>query len=720
MLQSSRASKKHQKIQNIFLHFILFISISRTVFQVRAFSIDKWLKNDKIVLYNYNESGDFLNQYILDEIDCITNSGKPSQYKIRNHIVKHEYVVFVRDDSVSKLFGCAVMKLAKGIDSMIAHIVLCNDEAKSFVNDFAGFDVLSATGEEAAFRERVIFYDGIDQFVHSGVQFTFDGVRIVTSVDASNTKYDNAEVRQAYICDMRKILEFCYNHNIAKLVHSSVIPDIQDLPNGMVSIAEREYEFYAAQFGAESREQFVLDVEEEFRKYAIDGMNIVASRSAHIFGPTCENSYINEIINSFKTDHCVNVDTADHNQYFDLNYIRYVTAVIFYMFKKCKKGNIYHLAQFSATPYSVGISAYDNLFEYGAKLDCENGEFKPASFRRLCNKKIYAMSPKLHMLNLADSIYRCVLSELDVEYKKDAELFNYDGKLDLVKKIEVDMMQEIKRICEKHDIKYFLVGGSLLGAVRHKGFIPWDDDLDFGMLREDFEKFKKVAPAELSPRYAYQSYQTEPDSHYIFDKIRLRDTFFTTKFSNRFEIENGLFIDILIYDRTAKSKWAQKCHINALRRWTRIMNIRWVNAPRKNVAYKASVIMLPFMRLVPMRLYHWFFNLMLKWYKHSNSPWVIDGVGQNIEKGAFPIEWLEETVDAPFENTTFPIPKGYDAYLRHWYGNNYMSLLPISARSSGHILNRIDLGPYVQEFGFKADRYHTASKSGELLDTYKE
>lgn len=661
-----------------------------------------------------------MNEYVFDEIDCIANYGRPSQHKIRNHMVNHEYVVFVGDDSVSKMFGCAVMKLAKGIDSIISHIVLCNDDAKEFVNDFAGFDVLEATGEEAVFGERVLFYNGVDAFVNSGVRFSLDGVRIATSLDASNAKYDDASVRQSYIENMRKILAFCSEHNIAKMVHTSIIPDIKSLPNGMVSIAEREYEFYASQFSKDSREQFVLDVEEELRPYAINDMNIVASRSAHVFGPTCKNEYIDRIIYDFKTDNCVNVDTADNSRYFDFNYIRYTAAMIFFLFKKCKRGNIYNLAQFKVTPYSLGIAAYDNLSEYGARLNCENNERKPATYRSLCNKKMYALAPNPNMLDLSDSIYRCVLAELDVEYKKDAELFNYDGKLDLVKKIEIDMMLEIKRICEKHNIKYFLVGGSLLGAVRHKGFIPWDDDLDFGMLREDFEKFKRVAPQELNPRYAYQSYQTEPNSHYIFDKIRLRDTFFTTKFSNRFEIENGLFIDILIYDRTAKSERAQKRHINALRRWTRIMNIRWVNVPRKNVAYKASVIMLPFMRLVPMKLYHMLFDTMLKWYKNSDSPWVIDGVGQNIEKGAFPIEWLEETVDAPFENTTFPIPKGYDEYLRHWYGNNYMSLLPISSRSSGHILNRIDLGPYIQEFGFNTDKYHTASKVGELLDTYEE
>jgi phosphorylcholine metabolism protein LicD len=180
-----------------------------------------------------------------------------------------------------------------------------------------------------------------------------------------------------------------------------------------------------------------------------------------------------------------------------------------------------------------------------------------------------------------------------------------------------------------------------------------------------------------------------------------------------FEIENGLFIDILIYDKTAKSPKLQKLHTDNLRRWTRLMNIRWVNKPRKNVAYKFSKYALPIMRLFPMKLYHMIYN-------HSSRKWAIDGVGQNIERGAFPIEWLEDTIDAEFENTTFPIPKGYDEYLRHWYGDNYMQLLPISTRNSGHTLKRIDLGSYATRFGFSDGKFHHAAKEGELFDYYDE
>lgn len=83
---------------------------------------------------------------------------------------------------------------------------------------------------------------------------------------------------------------------------------------------------------------------------------------------------------------------------------------------------------------------------------------------------------------------------------------------------QLDMAKEVKRICNKYNINYFMDSGTLLGAVRHKGFIPWDDDLDFGMLREDYEKFLKVAPTELNSKYFCRHGKMMMVSHMDFPK----------------------------------------------------------------------------------------------------------------------------------------------------------------------------------------------------------
>ena len=263
----------------------------------------------------------------------------------------------------------------------------------------------------------------------------------------------------------------------------------------------------------------------------------------------------------------------------------------------------------------------------------------------------------------------------------------------------MNIMREIDRICRENDIGYFLVGGSLLGAVRHKGFIPWDDDIDIGMLREDFEKFRRICPQLLASHLSYQSYTDEPTSHYIFDKVRLKDTYFSTKFSNRFsDIENGIFIDILVYDKTANSQFLQKFHIRSIQFFRRLINIRWVGKARRGIHYTASKLLLPIMKRVPFFTYHRFFERALQMFDFKkNSKYLIDGVGQNLEKGPFPKEWFDELIDIQYEDMLFKAPKAYDEYLRHWYGNRYMELLPLSSRNSGHALSRLDLGKYLYD-----------------------
>lgn len=113
----------------------------------------------------------------------------------------------------------------------------------------------------------------------------------------------------------------------------------------------------------------------------------------------------------------------------------------------------------------------------------------------------------------------------------------------------IDILQEIDRICTKHQIQWWLFYGTLLGAVRHKGFIPWDDDCDICMLREDYEKFMSVAPKELGNQFFLQTKSTDPKYPKNLTKIRLNDT----KLIELDEEENagfhqGIFVDIFIWD----------------------------------------------------------------------------------------------------------------------------------------------------------------------------
>ena len=88
-----------------------------------------------------------------------------------------------------------------------------------------------------------------------------------------------------------------------------------------------------------------------------------------------------------------------------------------------------------------------------------------------------------------------------------------DSRLRKLQMAELEILKEFVRLCEAHGLQYYLVGGTLLGAVRHKGFIPWDDDIDVAMPRGDYDRFSQIAPKELDPRYFYQCPDTDP--HYF-------------------------------------------------------------------------------------------------------------------------------------------------------------------------------------------------------------
>ena len=101
---------------------------------------------------------------------------------------------------------------------------------------------------------------------------------------------------------------------------------------------------------------------------------------------------------------------------------------------------------------------------------------------------------------------------------------NYEKQLDMLRQLqllELEILLEVDRVCKKHNITYYLGEGSLLGAIRHNGFIPWDDDIDILMKREDYEKFLQIAPVELGKDYFLQNSFSEKNFWVFFSKVRL-------------------------------------------------------------------------------------------------------------------------------------------------------------------------------------------------------
>ena len=134
-------------------------------------------------------------------------------------------------------------------------------------------------------------------------------------------------------------------------------------------------------------------------------------------------------------------------------------------------------------------------------------------------------------------------------------------QLEEIKGKELYILKEFDRICQENGLKYSLIYGTLLGAVRHGGFIPWDDDVDVCMLREDYEKFCKIAPKRLPEDLFYQSHETEREYFQLFDKIRLNNTIFKEKYYAQYHIHHGIYIDIFPCDKIPQNMFKRKLQL---------------------------------------------------------------------------------------------------------------------------------------------------------------
>lgn len=126
--------------------------------------------------------------------------------------------------------------------------------------------------------------------------------------------------------------------------------------------------------------------------------------------------------------------------------------------------------------------------------------------------------------------------------------------------IQFKMMIELDKICRKHNIKYILDGGSLLGAVRHKGFIPWDLDMDVRMLRPDYERFCEIANKELPQGIFFQSYNTDPGYPWLYGKLRNQETKAVRLGQDRLKMESGIWLDIFPSDGVPDNNAEKRIH----------------------------------------------------------------------------------------------------------------------------------------------------------------
>ena len=260
-----------------------------------------------------------------------------------------------------------------------------------------------------------------------------------------------------------------------------------------------------------------------------------------------------------------------------------------------------------------------------------------------------------------------------------------------LKKRERDMLEAFVNICNKHSIKYFVQGGTLLGTVRHSGFIPWDDDVDVSLPRDEYERFLAIAEKELPEYYFLQTKDTDPEYPNNFAKIRDSRTTFIETSARNLNINHGAYIDIFPLDNYPSGCKAKIYELKKTLLTRRIYKAFYM----PNMSFIAKII-----TLVTMIFYPSLKGAVEKREKlfKSVSPTdkVINNSGAWLEKEIIPKEWVQNSIQMEFEGITVNVSDKYDEWLTYVYGD-YMSLPPENKRVGHHYVDCFDMNkPYTE------------------------
>lgn len=251
------------------------------------------------------------------------------------------------------------------------------------------------------------------------------------------------------------------------------------------------------------------------------------------------------------------------------------------------------------------------------------------------------------------------------------------SSIEELKQIEFGILCYVKDICEKNDLRYFLAGGTLLGAVRHKDFIPWDDDVDIMLPRKDYELLLEIIEKE-NREYRVISMDRNPMYFHTFAKIV--DCRTELQEEGHLQVQDmGVNIDVFPIDGLPK----KRCMVNLLFEIVRRYTIFWRTLPLVSKAQDLSKVSNYFIVKI-LRIYGGFISRIASLCRENHSDYVACVVGAYGDKEIVPRWTIEKSRKVIFRKEYFEAPVDYRIYLQKHYGKKYMELPPKAKQTTDH------------------------------------
>ena len=257
----------------------------------------------------------------------------------------------------------------------------------------------------------------------------------------------------------------------------------------------------------------------------------------------------------------------------------------------------------------------------------------------------------------------------------------------------MDILDHVIDVCEACNLKYYLIGGSLLGAVRHKGFIPWDDDLDIVMPRKDFEKFVKHDYLQLDNAYSLEWINTDSKYNKVFAKVTKKGTLFEEVAGENSSIKRGIFVDIFPIDITDGYSKQIERRKKKVTFWSGLLFA-------KSVSQEKSIIKRIILDIIPEKVFLRLAEHYMKIKpKKGGSYYSNFGSQYSIKRQTHLITNYGEGVLLQFEDRLYRCPTKYKDILESIYGSNYMELPPENKRRTHYPIRVILSNGHNYDFG---------------------